>query len=61
MGDLNGDGQLTAQDASLMLQHVAGKTPIDENTLKAADINGDGEVTAQDASLILQKVAGKID
>ena len=59
MGDLNGDGQLTAQDASLMLQHVAGKTLIDENTLKAADMNGDGEVTAQDASLILQKVAGK--
>ena len=61
MGDLNGDGQMTAQDASLVLQHVAGKTPIDENALKAADINGDGEVTAQDASLVLQKVAGKID
>ena len=61
MGDLNGDGQMTAQDASLVLQHVAGKTPIDENSLKVADINGDGEVTAQDASLVLQKVAGKID
>jgi hypothetical protein len=60
-GDINTDGQTTAQDASLVLQHVAGKTPLNDNVKKAADVNGDGEVTAQDASLILQKVAGKID
>ncbi len=59
-GDINTDGQTTAQDASLVLQHVAGKTPLNDNVKKAADVNGDGEVTAQDASLILQKVAGKI-
>lgn len=59
-GDINTDGQATAQDASLVLQHVAGKTPLNDNVKKAADVNGDGEVTAQDASLILQKVAGKI-
>ena len=59
IGDLNGDGQTTAQDASLVLQHVAGKTPFNDNVKKVADVNGDGEVTAQDASLILQKVAGK--
>lgn len=58
-GDINTDGQTTAQDASLVLQHVAGKTPLNDNVKKAADVNGDGEVTAQDASLILQKVAGK--
>lgn len=58
-GDINTDGQTTAQDASLVLQHVAGKTPLNDNIKKAADVNGDGEVTAQDASLILQKVAGK--
>ena len=58
-GDINTDGQTTAQDASLVLQHVAGKTPLNDNVKKAADVNGDGEVTAQDASLILQNVAGK--
>ncbi len=58
-GDINTDGQTTAQDASLVLQHVAGKTPLNDNVKKVADVNGDGEVTAQDASLILQKVAGK--
>ncbi len=58
-GDVNCDSQITAQDASLVLQHVAGKTPLNDNVKKAADVNGDGDVTAQDASLILQKVAGK--
>ena len=60
-GDVNGDGQVTAQDASLVLQHVAGKVALDGSDLVAADVNADGNVTAQDASLILQKVAGKID
>ena len=60
-GDVNNDGQTTSQDASLILQHLAGKTSIDKNALKVADMNDDGEVTAQDASLILQKVAGKIE
>jgi RNA polymerase sigma factor (sigma-70 family) len=54
------DAPGVAQDASLVLRHVAGKTPLNDNVKKAADVNGDGEVTAQDASLILQKVAGKI-
>ncbi|MBQ9357294.1 MAG: carboxypeptidase regulatory-like domain-containing protein [Prevotella sp.] len=61
-GDINGDGDITAQDASLVLQLVAKK--IGQNTdgvvYEAADVNGDGDVTAQDASLILQYVARKI-
>ena len=61
LGDVNGDAQVTAQDASLVLQHVAGKVELDGSDLVAADVNGDGDVTAQDASLILQKVAGKAD
>ena len=59
-GDVNGDGSVTAQDASLVLQHVAGKKQLYTGDISAADVNGDGEVTAQDASLILQYVAGKI-
>lgn len=63
LGDVNGDGSITAQDASLVLQLVAKKiTPTTEGVIyNAADVNGDGEVTAQDASLILQHVAKKID
>ena len=61
LGDVNGDAQVTAQDASLVLQHVAGKVDLEGADLVAADVNADGNVTAQDASLILQKVAGKAD
>ena len=62
IGDVNNDGEITANDASLVLQLVAGKiTPDAEGIIyEAADVNGDGEVTANDASLILQLVAGKI-
>lgn len=61
-GDVNGDGEITAQDASLVLQLVAKKIEptVDGIVYEAADVNGDGDVTAQDASLILQYVAKKI-
>jgi uncharacterized repeat protein (TIGR02543 family) len=61
-GDVNGDGGITAQDASLVLQLVANKINAQTEGIvyEAADVNGDGYVTAQDASLILQYVAGKI-
>lgn len=62
LGDVNGDGNITAQDASLVLQLVAKKVTSETEgvTYGAADVNGDGQVTAQDASLILQYVAKKI-
>lgn len=62
LGDVNGDGEITAQDASLVLQLVAKKIDSTAEGVKydAADVNGDGDVTAQDASLILQYVAKKI-
>ena len=61
-GDVNGDGLITAQDASLVLQLVAGKLGRNDEGIvsQAADVNGDGLITAQDASLVLQFVAGKI-
>jgi len=58
---VNGDGQVTAQDASLVLQAVAGKIVLSSSQMSIADVNGDTSITAQDASLILQKVAGKIE
>lgn len=61
MGDVNGDGSITAQDASLILQYVAGKIALSASVISVADVNADGSITAQDASLILQKVAGKVD
>jgi hypothetical protein len=61
-GDVNGDGNVTAQDASLVLQLVAKKISSTSTGIVygAADVNSDNDVTAQDASLILQYVAKKI-
>lgn len=61
-GDVNNDGNITAQDASLVLQLVAKKISSQTPGIvyDVADVNGDGQVTAQDASLILQYVAKKI-
>lgn len=61
-GDVNGDGSINAQDASLIQQFVARKFGDDAEgfSVKVADVNGDGEVTAQDASLVQQYAARKI-
>lgn len=57
-GDANDDGKITAVDARLILQYVAGSNTFSSSQLTYVDINGDGVVTAVDARVILQKVAG---
>ena len=59
-GDVNYDGIVTAQDALLVLEAVAGKVEFIDIQNATADVNNDGKVNAQDASLILQYVAGEI-
>lgn len=57
-GDADGDGSVTAKDATLVLQAVAQKqVGIDT---AAADVDGDGTLTAKDATCILRYVAKKI-
>lgn len=59
LGDVNGDGEVTALDAALILQYEAGL--VDSlPCLDAADVNGDGTVDLEDAGLILQFVANVI-
>lgn len=57
LGDVNGDGSITAVDARIVLQNVAGLKPLTEKEKEAADMNADGNITAVDARVILQKVA----
>ncbi len=52
-GDADGDGELTAQDASCISRHLAGFQRMDAAGISRADYDGDGEVTERDASLIL--------
>jgi hypothetical protein len=58
LGDVNFDGVVTAVDARLVLQYVAGIIEDYEINMYYANVNGDETVTAVDARLILQKVAG---
>ncbi len=60
LGDVNNDKKITAIDARLVLQYVAGINELNAHELKLADVNGDGRVSAVDARFILQKVAGII-
>ena len=58
LGDVNGDGKISAYDASLVLQHTVGL--VDYTGSEAADVNRDGKITAYDASMILQYTVGLI-
>lgn len=58
LGDVTGDGEVTADDLTRLSRHVAR---IDEFTdadlLKAADVNGDDQVTADDLTMLSRYVA----
>ena len=56
-GDVDGNGEVTPEDARLALRiSVLLETP-DEVARAAADIDGDGDVDIQDATLIQRKLA----
>ncbi len=57
-GDVNGDGEVSPLDASLVLRYDAGLISLSDDALKNADMNGDGKISPLDASIILQKDAG---
>lgn len=52
-GDADGDGRLTAQDASCISRHLNRFRMMDAAALSRADYDGDGVITERDSSLIL--------
>lgn len=57
LGDVNCDGDVTAEDCALILQYVLNSTThVTPQGLKNADITGTGEYIADTAAQILQKV-----
>ncbi|MCR5782555.1 MAG: dockerin type I repeat-containing protein [Clostridia bacterium] len=54
IGDVNGDGDILADDARLALRASAKLETLDENQEKAADVDGSGDVLANDARQILR-------
>ena len=55
IGDVNGDGDITATDVTTLVNHVLGNAN-DVFIIENADINGDGEITATDATALVNKV-----
>ena len=59
-GDVNGDGEISIQDAIMIFRHLAGKETITDG-FDLADVNGDGDISIQDAIMIFRYLAGKIE
>lgn len=60
LGDVNGDGKITAADARIVLRASAKLETLEETSLLAADINKDNKITAADARTIL-RVSAKLE
>ena len=60
MGDVNTDGEITAEDALMALQAATKKITLTPQQTLAADVNRQDGVTAADALRILQYVTKKI-
>lgn len=59
LGDVNGDGKVSTEDATYILQYAIGIRKLQEEELKVGDVNNDGKVSTEDATYILQHVVGK--
>lgn len=53
VGDVDGDGELTVQDANCITRHLANFERLDAAQRSRADFDGDGLITSLDASLIM--------
>ncbi|MGI6264127.1 MAG: glycosyl hydrolase family 95 catalytic domain-containing protein [Acutalibacteraceae bacterium] len=60
LGDVDGNGSVTAADALMALQAATGKIVLDDEQTARADVDGNEGVTAADALMILQAATGKI-
>lgn len=60
MGDVNGDGKITAADARLVLRVSAKLDKLSQEAMAVADATKDNKITAADARLIL-RVSAKLE
>lgn len=64
MADVNGDGEISVDDSSVLLQDISiqlfGDSQFTDAQFKAADVNGDGSLTVDDATIILRYLAAKL-
>ena len=60
MGDLDGNGKVTAEDARIALRIAARLQNATKYQMQVGDLNKDGKITAGEARLIL-RLAAKLD
>lgn len=56
VGDINGDGEITLRDCTMIKLYLTGQTTLDEDALRRADFFADDEVTLRDATAILHYI-----
>ena len=56
-GDVNEDGEITEEDATLLSNYLNNNTKISDQALKNADVNGDGKVNIIDLGLLQMYIA----
>jgi len=61
LGDVTGDGDVSAYDASLAAQYAVGFIDLTPDEILRADVTLNGDISAYDASLIAQYAIGLID
>ena len=61
IGDVDGDGEITPQDANHITRYLAHFETLDAAQLSRADFDGDGQITAYDATLILSSIVATED
>lgn len=54
LGDVNGDGSISGDDALSIMRHVLGVESLNETSLASADYNEDGNVDLADALAVLR-------
>lgn len=54
LGDVNGDGKVSAADAAMVLRYCVKLIPLNSRQITAANVSGDTLVNAQDAACILR-------
>lgn len=61
VGDVNSDGSITVEDATLIQKYLVGLVNLPENTLSAADCNNDSVISVLDASEIQKYITDTSD
>ena len=60
-GDLDGDGDITANDALMILRASVERETLTPEQTALADVDGDGDITANDALAVLRYSVGMGD